>query len=84
MDVTGEYSDDVCGFLFALRDVFPFDGIFVLGVNVSISSTPVLISDDLSTSAAAVFSIICFKGSTIGLSYLSNAISSSILPVFKA
>ena len=75
MEVKGEYSDNVCRFLFALRDVFPFDGIFVLGVNVSFSSTFVLISGDVSASVAAVYSAICFKGSTI---------ASSNLPVFKA
>ncbi|KYN28182.1 hypothetical protein ALC57_02404 [Trachymyrmex cornetzi] len=59
-------------------------GRFLLGFGSSSSPEKIVSVMIGSLEESAVFSTICFSGSTIGLKCLSNAMSSSILPVFKA
>ncbi|KYN30178.1 hypothetical protein ALC57_00361, partial [Trachymyrmex cornetzi] len=59
-------------------------GRFLLGFGSSSSLEKIVSVMIGSLEESAVFSTICFSGSTIGLKCLSNAMSSSILPVFKA
>lgn len=62
---------------------FPFECSLFSGVSTSFNFAFVFTSDGSTVSLGAVFSITYFMGSITGLKYLSNAIFSSILPVFK-